>query len=571
MLLVPIGALLLARSLIPDWSRFGALGGGGATSAPEVPSTDLALPDIHGRVLDGEGNQISGAAIHLVSAAVPPAVVAETKSRQDGSFAFAKVMPGSVRIVADHDPEGVVTSSEVAVGEAPTSDVLLVLSAAEAIHGAVVDGDDHPIAGATIAAVGVAWDMPPATSDAAGEFRLTTVPHDATSLVATARGFRTASASLAARAQSTEPTEHVVRLRLVAAPPIEGDVVDEGGQPVAARVVACEGERFAAETVSGRDGSFELPPSAIGCVAVASRDDSGGSEPVTLTGGRVTLHLQAGGAIEGVVVDERGSAVPTFSVGVESFSAARGRSGSGGGRSKGFDDARGAFRLESLAPGTYVLTASASGKPPARSEPIAVTSGTPTRGVRIVLSAGGIVVGHVYDEQRAPLEGVDLGFDQVSSIAVSRAHARTDETGAYRLEGAPVGPFTLRASKAGFRLQMTAGLHIEPGATLTEDLTLKGTDGGSGGLELGGVGATIERTGAGIIFANVFPGDPADKAGLRSGDHILKIDGEPTDGMSLADVLQRLRGTPGTTVGVSVRRGSDNQDLFDAVVSRTFR
>jgi hypothetical protein len=289
---------------------------------------------------------------------------------------------------------------------------------------------------------------------------------------------------------------------------------------------------------------------------------------MTLTGAHVTLRLQAGGAIEGVVVDERGSAVPSFSVGVESFSAARGRSGRGGGRSRSVDDARGAFRLESLAPGTYVLTASAPGKPPARSDPIAVTSGVPTRGVRIVLAPGGIVVGHVYDEQRAPLEGVDLAFDQVSSIAISHAHARTDETGAYRLDGAPAGPFTLRASKGGFRLQMTAGLHVVPGETLTQDLTLKGSDGGAGGLELGGVGATIERTGAGIIFANVFPGDPADKAGLHSGDHILKIDGEPTDGMSLADVLQRLRGTPGTTVGVSVRRGGDNQELFDAVVVR---
>jgi hypothetical protein len=283
--------------------------------------------------------------------------------------------------------------------------------------------------------------------------------------------------------------------------------------------------------------------------------------------GRVTLRLQAGSAIEGVVVDDRGSAVPSFTVGVESFSPARGKS-LGRGPSKSFDDVRGAFRLENLAPGTYILTATAQNQPPARSESIAVAAGAPTKGVRIVLSAGGIVAGHVYDDRHTPLEGVELSFDQVSSIAVSRSRARTDESGAYRLEGAPAGLFTLRASKSGYRLRMTAGLQVASGATLTQDLTLTGSDGG-GGLELGGIGATIEQTGAGIILRTVFPGDPAEKAGFQSGDRLVRVDGEPTEGMSVADVLQHLRGTPGTSVGISVRRGSSSGlETVDAVVVR---
>ena len=65
---------------------------------------------------------------------------------------------------------------------------------------------------------------------------------------------------------------------------------------------------------------------------------------------------------------------------------------------------RGAFRgWDGLAPGSYVLTASASGTPPARSASVTVVGGATTRGVRIVVLHGGTVTGHVYDERHAPI------------------------------------------------------------------------------------------------------------------------------------------------------------------------
>ena len=62
-------------------------------------------------------------------------------------------------------------------------------------------------------------------------------------------------------------------------------------------------------------------------------------------------------------------------------------------------------------------------------------------------------------------------------------------------------------------------------------------------------------------------GDPAERAGLRAGDRILGIDGESTDGMSLADALQRLRGEAGTSVGVSVRRPKTGETV-DVMIER---
>ncbi|MEX2270545.1 MAG: S41 family peptidase [Vicinamibacterales bacterium] len=49
---------------------------------------------------------------------------------------------------------------------------------------------------------------------------------------------------------------------------------------------------------------------------------------------------------------------------------------------------------------------------------------------------------------------------------------------------------------------------------------------------------------------------PAFNAGIRSGDYIRAIDGQPTREMSVIEGMRRLRGEPGTTVKVTVIRGN---------------
>jgi hypothetical protein len=219
---------------------------------------------------------------------------------------------------------------------------------------------------------------------------------------------------------------------------------------------------------------------------------------------------------------------------------------------RNFEERNGAFRWDKLAPGSYVLTGVAPGKPPARSSAVEVRGGT-TSAVRIVLAQGGSVAGHVYDDRGRPLAGVDLRFDLVSSVVESKANAKSDDAGQYRLDGAPAGLFTLRAQKEGFRLRLLPGLRVDSKTTLKQDLTLNGVDGGAG-LELTGIGASIQQTSTGIVMGSVFSGDPAERAGLREGDVVLSVDGESTDGLSAADVIQRLRGEAGTSVGLTAQR-----------------
>lgn len=562
MLLVPAIAVLVVRESVPPPP---ALPTASAISMapPQPASVDDLTPEIRGKILDADGNPVPGAEVRVVSPRPPYTTHREAKTDAAGAFSFPHLAEQPVRVVADHDPEGAVTSAELEPEQGRTKDVVLVLSAAGSVTGSVVDGEDHPVAGAAVTVEGAPWAVRRATSDEAGAFRLPAVPEEARALVVVARGYRTARVALS---HGDEPVDLVVRVKLDAADPVDGEVRDDDGQPVAARIVACEGQPSEARVESGNDGTFRLPATAIGCDAVAARDDSAPSdaEPV-VEGSLLRLRLKAGGAIEGVVVDARGEAVPAYRLGIESFATTGGRArGASGARS--FEDSRGSFRWDKLVPGSYVLTVSAPGKPPTRSDAIEVSAGVATRNVRIVLQEGGVVTGHVFDDHHAPLAGVALRFDLVSSVVDSNAASTTDDSGAYRLEGAPAGPFTLRAQKDGFRMRLVSGLRVPSGGTLALDVTLSAVD-GRGGMELGGIGATLTQTHEGIALGGVFPGDPADRAGLHTGDRILRIDGEDTSDMSVADAIQRLRGDAGTSVGVSVQRPSTGETI-DVVVVR---
>lgn len=65
-------------------------------------------------------------------------------------------------------------------------------------------------------------------------------------------------------------------------------------------------------------------------------------------------------------------------------------------------------------------------------------------------------------------------------------------------------------------------------------------------------------------------GGGAGAAGVRAGDWIVSIDGWTCEGQSMDDVLPRLRGAPGTSVSISVRRQAGSKPLSITVVRKTF-
>jgi Carboxypeptidase regulatory-like domain/PDZ domain len=226
-------------------------------------------------------------------------------------------------------------------------------------------------------------------------------------------------------------------------------------------------------------------------------------------------------------------------------------------------DASGAFTLDNLLPGKYVLTASAEGRPPAKTGVIEVESGRTTHHVHLVLAKGATLSGKVIDaESRRPLAGATVALDAMTSTAANLiAPSHTDDSGGYSLEGAPAGPFSIRVAHEGYRSKIVPGI-VTRGAAATQDVALQPLgDGGAGGTELAGIGAVLVPDAQGVALSFIIPGGPADKAALRNGDVITRIDGLDAQSLTVSDCVQRLRGPEGSRVFVSVKRDGQSVDV----------
>ena len=83
----------------------------------------------------------------------------------------------------------------------------------------------------------------------------------------------------------------------------------------------------------------------------------------------------------------------------------------------------------------------------------------------------------------------------------------------------------------------------------------------------GGVGLVIAADGGGIKVVSPIDDTPAAKAGIKSGDSIIAIDGKGLQGLSLDKVQDMLRGPAGTKLTLSLLRAGD-QKSFDAKLIR---
>jgi len=67
-----------------------------------------------------------------------------------------------------------------------------------------------------------------------------------------------------------------------------------------------------------------------------------------------------------------------------------------------------------------------------------------------------------------------------------------------------------------------------------------------------GIGAYVGVRDEQLMIIAPIPGSPAAEAGIRAGDIILEVDGNPTLGMSLEEAVLYIRGPKGTPVGLLV-------------------
>ena len=87
--------------------------------------------------------------------------------------------------------------------------------------------------------------------------------------------------------------------------------------------------------------------------------------------------------------------------------------------------------------------------------------------------------------------------------------------------------------------------------------------------QFGGIGVTLSTKNGLLEIISVTEDGPADKAGIKPGDVIVKIDGKDLNKLKLSDCVGMLRGDVGTTVELAVRRSGVKDELSMHVVRGT--
>ena len=98
---------------------------------------------------------------------------------------------------------------------------------------------------------------------------------------------------------------------------------------------------------------------------------------------------------------------------------------------------------------------------------------------------------------------------------------------------------------------LDAGQYAEMRATTTGSYT--------------GVGSEVSADGDRVVVVTPIEGSPAARAGVRAGDVVLAVDGQPVTADRLEDTIGRMRGPPGTLVRLAVGRDGEPEPLVFAM------
>ncbi|HEY4181644.1 MAG TPA: sigma-70 family RNA polymerase sigma factor [Kofleriaceae bacterium] len=352
---------------------------------------------------------------------------------------------------------------------------------------------------------------------------------------------------------------------------IKGVVIDEKGQPVADALVRAEPvafrappkdgppigkiERSTAFATSGPDGTFTLEHCDNGNYDLSAEiDGSAPSHTRDVVGGTASAKLvvEAGLPLAGHVVDGEDQPVPAFTLLVAKRT----------GLLREVVVARslvapdGSFNVH-VPRGDYVLTASSAGRAP--SKPVTASAGDTS--AKLVVTDGATLRGSVIDaETKQPLPYARVMREMGgggASAQPANAGTVTRDDGTFELTGLRPGPVSITIAGGEYHPKIEAGMTAVDGGELGPLVVAltKLKDGETPTTELVGIGVQLTADNDSLVATQVFPGSGALAAGMVVGDHIVALDGVLVTELGMEDSIAHIRGTPGTTIVVSVKRG----------------
>jgi protocatechuate 3,4-dioxygenase beta subunit len=505
-------------------------------------------------------------------------------SADDGSFRLAGVGGGPVTIDARSAVGGIAQAEVPPVAPGQTATVTLRLGPAPSLTGTVKRPDGRPAAGVAVAVTGqgpgLAYDS--TNTDTEGSFTITSLPPGRYTVWARRKGGPMNISTSRERAdlkiiEISAIQPNVVQLTVGAGgKSIGGTVTMADGKPAPGTVIVAnqeEGDRswkpdgfMATDVAAARpDGTFLIEDIDDGTFRLwAQRPGFPDTEVKNVAAGRRDLHIQlrSPASAAGVVTGADGKPVTMFTLSIasaptgDSSPAARLRASEGARPPVALQDPRGAFVADDLEAGTYDLKVTSFDGGVGKQR-ITLAAGERKQGLRLVIQTGSRVTGKVVElEGGAPIAGARVG-GRVAGRSVD-ATTRAD------------GTFELTNLAAGDELNLDVRLHT------SEDLVPEYRQ-----VEVPATGATVDlglirlmrvqerwfersRDGVGVgLMAKAHDGrptidrvraeSPAEKAGLKTGDLILNIDGRDVSAFGPGAVQWLLTGKPGTSVTVTAQ------------------
>ncbi|MEB2311129.1 MAG: S41 family peptidase [Sorangiineae bacterium] len=77
-----------------------------------------------------------------------------------------------------------------------------------------------------------------------------------------------------------------------------------------------------------------------------------------------------------------------------------------------------------------------------------------------------------------------------------------------------------------------------------------------------GIGVEVDFRDEGVVVLAPIDGSPAARAGVKSGDRIVAVEGAPVRGKSGEELVRLMRGAPGTFVTITIRRQGSDEPLY---------
>jgi S1-C subfamily serine protease len=525
---------------------------------------------VRGRVLDAQDRPVAGATVRVSRQMnnVSNDSFGPVRSGEDGRFTVEYVDPGQIAVIANHADKGTAAVDVGTLGPGEEKEVTLRLRGGGVhLRGRVLWDDGTPAVGLVVSSNSAArWEVGSSTATgpdgrySVGPFGVGLLVFLSVEQVAGWEGARLESQ--VGRPVRIERPGDVEGIDFKLPKPdarIAGMVVGADGKPVPGAVVWTRPGRAGARVVTDDDGRFAVEGLVRERYLVhAEQPGFPPAEIDDVAAGTVDLRIQiaAGAVLAGKVVRASGATGP-YTIWAQ---PARGAAAPALDRrlapvaDRWVDAADGAFTLTDLPPGRYDLVAlavdGASGSLPG----LAVRAGEKRQGLRVELGGGAAVTGRLVDlDSRAPLPGAP-----VRAVADGRTtEATTDAGGTFRLEGLARGvPGEVLVDLPGyvaFSRNFTGPVErpvLDLGTlpVLPERFVHKNN---------GRIGMTFSRDDDGqILVRNAIDGSPAGKAGLKSGDVILAIDGRSVTNADMRAVVILVGGPPGTPLLVDVRSGS---------------